>query len=194
MVSFIVGGARSGKSRFAQQICSGQSFVTYLATALMDDEEMRARIERHRADRPVSWKTIEEPVRLAHAVGRAAADSDFVLVDCLTLWLNNFCSIHRALSCAQVERLAKSELDAAIAAGRHKNLIFVSNEVGSSIVPENPIARLFRDLQGLINQRTAAAADEVFLTVAGIPLRIKPQAPSPELNFVSGDLEAVRAL
>ncbi len=176
MLTLILGGARSGKSRFAQQLCSRQSNVTYVATALVNDEEMRARIERHRADRPAGWQTIEEPLCLARAVERAASDSGFVLVDCLTLWLSNFCWSHKQKAESEIQRLASSEIETAVAAGQHKNLIFVSNEVGSSIIPENSVARSFRDIQGFINQRAAAAADEVFLTVAGIPLRIKPQA------------------
>jgi adenosylcobinamide kinase / adenosylcobinamide-phosphate guanylyltransferase len=176
MLTFILGGARSGKSRFAQQLCSRQSNVTYVATALVNDDEMGARIDRHRADRPAEWQTIEEPLCLARAVEHAASDSGFILLDCVTLWLSNFCWNHKNKAESEIQRLASAEIDTTLAVGQHRNLILVSNEVGCGIVPENPVARSFRDIQGFINQRVAAAADEVFLTVAGIPLRIKPQA------------------
>jgi adenosylcobinamide kinase/adenosylcobinamide-phosphate guanylyltransferase len=194
MLTLIVGGARSGKSRFGQQLCSRQSHVAYVATALIDtDSEMRARVERHRADRPPGWRTIEEPLLLAEAVAREAVDSDYILVDCLTLWLSNFLWTHRAVETTELERLALEEVEAAAAAGREKNLVFVANEVGWGIVPETPVGRLFRDLQGLVNQRAAALADEVFLTVAGIPLRIKPQAPALVTGGVVAERETVHA-
>ncbi len=111
MLTFILGGARSGKSRFAQQLCSRQPNVTYVATALVNDDEMRARVDRHRADRPAEWRTIEEPLCLARAVERVVSDSRFVLLDCLTLWLSNFCWNHKDKAESEIQRLASSEID-----------------------------------------------------------------------------------
>lgn len=170
MLTFILGGARSGKTRFAQSLCPREGRVAYIATALAADDEMCARIARHRADRPASWITMEEPLALAAAVRSAAGESDFVLVDCLTVWLSNFSWEHRGRAAAEIEAAAIAEVELIRDVPR---LILVANEVGGGIVPEAPVGRAFRDLQGLVNQRVAAMADEVFLTVAGIPLCIK---------------------
>jgi adenosylcobinamide kinase/adenosylcobinamide-phosphate guanylyltransferase len=177
MLTLILGGARSGKSRFAQSQFSPGARVVYVATARIGDDEMRARVERHRADRPSAWRTIEEPVALAAAIHRASLDAGSILADCLTVWLANLCWEHRDRPDAEIERIAFAEVDAiaATAAGTCQ-IVLVSNDVGGGIVPDNPLARRFRDLQGLVNQRVAAAAGRVFLTVAGIPLQIKPSA------------------
>ncbi|HWB97490.1 MAG TPA: bifunctional adenosylcobinamide kinase/adenosylcobinamide-phosphate guanylyltransferase [Bryobacteraceae bacterium] len=176
MLTFIIGGARSGKSRFAQSLCSPGARVVYLATARVEDDEMRARVERHRADRPSHWRTIEEPLAIAGAVQSVCGDADFILLDCLTVWLGNLCWEYRERPDAERESRACGEIDALAAAGAHCEIVLVSNEVGWGIVPEHPLGRQFRDLQGLVNQRTAALADRVFLTVAGIPIGIKPPA------------------
>jgi adenosylcobinamide kinase/adenosylcobinamide-phosphate guanylyltransferase len=166
MMTLVLGGARSGKSRFAQSLCRAGKRIAYVATARIEDEEMRARIERHRSERPANWLTIEEPLALADAITRAVPCADTLLIDCLTVWLSNlFLDRQEDSAFEQVERLA------VLAQGR--DVILVSNEVGSSIVPENELARRFRDLQGLLNQRCAALAARVYLTVAGIPIPIK---------------------
>lgn len=174
MLTLIIGGARSGKSRFAQSLCPPAGRVVYVATARAEDDEMRARIGRHRADRPSGWRTIEEPLAIARAIHQVCGDADFVLLDCLTVWLSNLCWEHREKSDAERESIACAELEAVAAAGASHEVVLVSNEVGYGIVPEHPLGRRFRDLQGLVNQRAAALADRVFLTVAGIPVGIKP--------------------
>lgn len=165
----VIGGARSGKSRFAQGIAEAHAGeIRLVVTAEILDEEMRQRVEKHRADRPAHWQVTEAPVELADAIGRLAQPGACVLVDCLTLWLSN-------ILCTQPDTL-DSRIDALCAAVRDAQgtLLLVSNEVGWSIVPENRLARLFRDEQGRLNQRIAAIADEVTLVAAGLPLKLKP--------------------
>ena len=174
MLTFIVGGARSGKTALAVSLCRADARVAYLATLRAEDDEMRERICRHRASRPAEWSTIEEPLSITAAVRRASAEFDAIVLDCLTLWLSNFCWEHRDCDAGELERRALAEADELVrACGGARHVIAVSNEVGSGIVPENAVARQFRDLQGWVNQRVAAAADEVWQTVAGIPVRIK---------------------
>ncbi|MGA3242143.1 MAG: bifunctional adenosylcobinamide kinase/adenosylcobinamide-phosphate guanylyltransferase [Bryobacteraceae bacterium] len=174
MLTLILGGARSGKSRLAQRLAAPAGRVSYVATAQPGhDPEMAARIERHRADRPITWRTIEEPLALAHVVERAASETDAILVDCLTLWLSNLFWEHRDCAPLQVEAAARSELQRIAAAARQCHIILVSNELGCGTVPEAAVTRGFRDTQGLLNQWAAEAADEVILSVAGLPLYLK---------------------
>jgi adenosyl cobinamide kinase/adenosyl cobinamide phosphate guanylyltransferase len=165
----ILGGARSGKSRYAEGLIAALPPVwnppwIYVATAEPGDEEMRARIAAHRARRGPSWQTVEAPQELAEAV--ILAQPAPVLVDCLTLWLSNLMLIDADIE-AETVRLERA-LEAATAP-----IVLVSNEVGSGIVPEHPLGRRFRDLQGALNQRIAARADRVVLMVAGLPLAVK---------------------
>jgi len=164
---FVLGGARSGKSRYAQgraEACPGA--LAYIATAQAFDDEMADRIARHQDDRDARWTTLEEPLDLAGAIDRAGADAGAVLVDCLTLWLSNL-------------MLAELPLDAPVAALGEAirrcpcPLVLVSNEVGLGIVPDNPLARRFRDEAGRLNQAVAALAGEVQFIAAGLPLRMK---------------------
>ncbi len=174
MLTLILGGARSGKSRLAQRMAAQAKRVSYIATAQAgDDAEMIARIERHRSDRPSSWQTIEEHLSLGDAVARAASDSDAVLVDCLTIWLSNLFYAHRDETTQHVEETARAQLQQTAASAAHCHVILVSNELGSGTVPEAAVTRAFRDMQGLLNQWTAEIADEVILTVAGLPLYLK---------------------
>jgi len=165
MIELVIGGARSGKSAFAeaQALASGLR-VIYLATGEARDAEMDERIAHHRARRPAGWRTVEEPLLLAAALRRAAAPDTCLLVDCLTLWLANVLLAERD---GEVAKLLET-LPAL--PGR---IFLVSNEVGSGIVPENALARRFRDEQGRLNQRVAALADRVTLVVAGLPLPLK---------------------
>jgi adenosylcobinamide kinase/adenosylcobinamide-phosphate guanylyltransferase len=180
MLTLILGGARSGKSKLAQRLAAPAGRVAYIATATAgQDPEMAARIERHRGDRPSSWQTIEEPLALATAVERASKEADAVLVDCVTIWLSNLFWEHREGPTEQVEAAARGELQQIAEAARHCHIILVSNELGSGTVPEAAITRAFRDVQGLLNQWAAKAADEVILTVAGLPLYLKT-APHQE--------------
>ena len=174
MLTLILGGARSGKSRLAQRLAATAGRVTYVATAEAGgDAEMAARIERHRADRPGDWRTIEEPLALADAVERAAEEADAVVVDCLTIWLSNLSWEHRDGTPGELEQAARAEIERLAGAARGCHVILVSNELGCATVPESRVARDFRDAQGLLNQWAAAASDEVILTVAGLPLYLK---------------------
>jgi adenosylcobinamide kinase/adenosylcobinamide-phosphate guanylyltransferase len=165
MIELVLGGARSGKSRFAegQALASGLD-VVYVATGEARDDEMAARIAHHRARRPANWRSVEEPLALSDALRRAAADRTCLLVDCLTLWLTN------AMLAERMDEVG-TLLDTLPELPGHT--ILVSNEVGWGIVPENALARRFRDEQGRLNQRVAALADRVTLVAAGLPLALK---------------------
>jgi adenosylcobinamide kinase/adenosylcobinamide-phosphate guanylyltransferase len=187
MLTLILGGARSGKSRLAQRLAMPAARVVYVATARAGadqehDPEMAARIARHRASRPASWRTFEEPLALADAVDRAARDADTgtIVVDCLTIWLSNLFWEHRDCPAQQVEPIARAELQRIAIAARASHVILVSNELGSGTVPEPALTRAFRDTQGLLNQWAAELAEEVILTVAGLPLYLKS---SPHLKL-----------
>jgi len=169
-VVFITGGARSGKSRLAESLAEGFGTpLCYIATGEARDEEMAVRIAAHRARRGNGWQTVEEPIRLMEALKAAEGRFQAVLVDCVTLWLTNLLLSHeyadRAL--AEVQALAALLPELTIP------IVLVSNEVGMGIVPDNSLARSFRDLAGTANQTLAAAADEVYVTFSGIPLKLK---------------------
>lgn len=177
MVTLILGGARSGKSRLAQRLAAPAARVAYIATAQVDqDPEMAGRIERHCANRPSSWRTVEEPLALATAVERMAVEADAILIDCLTVWLSNVFWNYRDGTPQEVEKCVRAELERIGAIGRQCHIILVSNELGCGTVPEAAITRAFRDTQGFLNQWAAEFADEVILTVAGLPLYLKTRA------------------
>ena len=176
MLTLILGGARSGKSSFAQSLCRASQRVAYLATALSEDEEMQARISRHRSDRPSQWTTFEEPLRIADLVYREALAFDAMLLDCLTLWLSNWCWEYRNQSVEQIESSVLAEIGRLSIVSQNVHLVAVSNEVGCGIVPQSQVARQFRDLQGMMNQNVAGKAQAVYHMVAGIPVLIKPSA------------------
>jgi adenosylcobinamide kinase / adenosylcobinamide-phosphate guanylyltransferase len=164
-LTLVVGGARSGKSRYGESLIAPLSPPwIYVATAQPLDAEMKERIAAHRARRGESWTTVEAPRDLAGALSAHASAP--VLVDCLTLWLSNL-MLADADVAAETERLARALRE------RAAPVVMVANEVGSGIVPENALARSFRDQQGLLNQRIAALADRVVLMVAGLPLSVK---------------------
>ena len=187
----ILGGARSGKSAFAERLAahSGRA-VAFIATATAGDDEMRKRIARHRASRPMEWHTIEEPLDLAVAVRQAYKLADVVLLDCMTLWLGNMLfqeqgqyenddmgkeelsrtsNLFDERSSQQIEAL----LTVVQSVETGKTLIVVSNEVGLGIVPAYPLGRVYRDTLGYVNQRVAQIADRVYLMVAGMAVDIK---------------------
>jgi adenosylcobinamide kinase/adenosylcobinamide-phosphate guanylyltransferase len=180
----ILGGARSGKSRFAQQLaqaCSDEEHrsVVYIATAEVGDEHMRQRIERHRRGRPSGWETVEAPQNVAAAIEIAGDSAAAILVDCLTLWISNLLlaggeEFDEAQAASREEAILE-EVAALIRAARKANarVIVVSNEVGMGIVPLTRLGRIFRDIAGRANQALAQAADEMYVTWAGLPQRIK---------------------
>lgn len=166
-VTLILGGARSGKSRLAEGLAAQRKGpLVYIATAEARDDEMRERIARHRARRDSRWRSIEAPLGVAEELQAVSVDTGAVLIDCLTLWLSN--QMHAD---GDIEAETGALLNALGAA--RCPVILVSNEVGLSIVPENKLARDFRDRQGLLNQQIAAAADHVIFTAAGLPLVLK---------------------
>lgn len=169
-LALILGGARSGKSSLALRLAEERGMPRlFLATAEPGDAEMAARIEQHRWDRGTAWDTWEEPLDLAAAIDRAQANYRVILVDCLTLWLSNV--LMREPSTADIEKACGEVLE--VAGRTVVPLILVSNEVGWGIVPDNPLARQFRDVAGGLHQRLAATADLVLLSVAGLPLLLK---------------------
>jgi adenosylcobinamide kinase / adenosylcobinamide-phosphate guanylyltransferase len=174
MLTFLIGGARSGKSRAAESLCLGSPRVAYIATARADDEEMRARIARHRQNRLAHWDTFEEPLAIAPLLQKLRLEYDVLLLDCLTVWLSNSLYHSRRYPLNKIEERLLAQLDQITSAASGAHLVIVANEVGAGIVPATKVGRIFRDLQGLANQRVAAAADRVFLLVAGIPVQIKP--------------------
>lgn len=170
-VTLVLGGARSGKSRFAEALVEQTPRPVYLATAEPLDSEMSKRIRAHRERRGPRWTTVEEPLRLTDALREHTGTGRAVLVDCLTLWVSNLLHVQRDLD-AEVELLLES-LPAC--AGP---VVFVSNEVGMGVVPENRLARQFRDGVGVLHQRLAERAQRVYLLAAGIPITVKDEPGS----------------
>lgn len=178
MISFVIGGARSGKSSFAEKIYEDKKDVVYMATSRLEDEEMRERVRLHRASRPDYWRTFEGSYKLTEALG----SERFYLLDCITVLTSNIMfDLSRGLEYIdsslqkEIEDRVMEEVEGLIKQVRESSysLVLVSNEVGYSLVPENHISRVFRDIQGRVNQKIAYLADEVYLLVAGIPVKIK---------------------
>ncbi len=181
----ILGGARSGKSAFAERLAQHSAHsVAFIATATAGDEDMRARIAHHRATRPAAWLTIEEPLDLLSAFERAAASADVLLLDCMTLWLSNWllqqansnfddepslAELYSNAALQEIERL----LETLVHCQPPKTLLLVSNEVGLGIHPDYAISRAYRDILGRVNQRLATSAQRVYLMVAGLAVDIK---------------------
>lgn len=172
MITLVLGGARSGKSRHAEALAlSRPPPRLYLATAEAGDGEMAERIREHQRRRADAWTTIEEPLDLPGVLRRHAADPDAtLLVDCLTLWLSNLMGAGRDIDAATADLIAACD-------AVRGHLIFVANEVGLGIVPDNALARAFRDHAGRLNQAVAVRADRVLFVAAGLAMVMK--APSP---------------
>jgi adenosylcobinamide kinase/adenosylcobinamide-phosphate guanylyltransferase len=171
--TLVLGGARSGKSRHAEALVAARAGahgrLIYVATAAAGDAEMAQRIAEHQARRGARWTTVEAPLALAAALRAQACAEAPILVDCLTLWLSNLMLAERDIDAATTDLL-----DAL--AQRTSPVVLVSNEVGLGIVPDNALARRFRDAAGILNQRVAAACGTVILMTAGLPLTLKEPA------------------
>ncbi len=172
MISLVLGGARSGKSRFAEKLADnwlnanpeGKRF--YIATAQIFDDEMKNRIKLHQEQREKDWHTVEAPFNPSVFLEQYSHPNAIILLDCITLWLSNLLLRGDDVEGA-VEEFINTLMD------NQAKLIFVSNEVGLGIVPDNKLGRHFRDIQGLTNQKLAATADEVYFIAAGLPLKMK---------------------
>ena len=170
-VTLVLGGARSGKSRYAEKLvaASGLSPV-YIATAAALDGEMSERIAQHRDRRGGEWRTVEEQFALAQTIAREAQPGRILLVDCLTLWLSNLTFARRDIEAEQAGLVD-------VLSGCPGPVVLVSNEIGLGLVPETPLGRRFRDAQGRLNQAVAEAADRVLFVAAGLPLALKGAPP-----------------
>ena len=171
-VVLVLGGARSGKSRFAESLAHQPAH--YIATAQAFDDEMRDRIAAHKVQRGAKWVTYEEPLDLLATLQKIDVSGNFILVDCLTLWLSNMLLAERDCA-AEIEKLV------AHLKSSTSHIVVVSNEVGLGIVPDNRLARRFRDVQGIANQRVAEVALNVVYMVAGLPLTVKGPLPTAQL-------------
>ena len=171
-VIFVTGGAKSGKSSFVlSEAAKHEGPKAFIATAEALDEEMAKRIGRHKIERGDGWDTFEEPIRITETIKQIQDKYGAIVLDCLTLWLSNL--MHANLDISQeIEKLVEILKDSSLIT-HHSSLYLVSNEVGAGIVPENALTREFRDLAGTMNQRVAGVSDEVFMVVAGIPVKIK---------------------
>lgn len=180
-IILVTGGARSGKSAFAEKLAAEMgTSIGYIATAQIYDEEMRYRVKLHRERRPEDWQTYEAPYWADKAIVEAADSHKVLLFDCLTVYLSNLLCLmpEEELTDDKVYAMLTEQMEKLLAAAQTAvtqgaTIIFVTNEVGAGIVPENKLARLYRDLSGLANQKIAAAADEVYAVMAGIPVNIK---------------------
>jgi adenosylcobinamide kinase / adenosylcobinamide-phosphate guanylyltransferase len=166
-LTFVLGGARSGKSRYAEELVMDYTPPwVYIATAQAHDDEMAARIAEHRQRRDGGWRTVEAPLDLASAIAAHRSEGQALLIDCLTLWLSN-------VMLAGQDLIAEQQLLIAALRNADGPIVIVSNEVGFGIVPDNALARKFRDAQGRLNMQVAAIADRAVLIAAGLPLILK---------------------
>jgi adenosylcobinamide kinase / adenosylcobinamide-phosphate guanylyltransferase len=181
-VILVLGGARSGKSHFAQEYARrSEGRVLFVATATAGDEDMRRRIEKHKQERPADWRTLEASTDTGKQIEANAGDAQLIVIDCITLLVNNIFSrydekMFDTLENEILERAVAAEIEQLQQCLKNVNASFliVSNEVGLGLVPDNRMGRLYRDILGRANQILAQTADEVYLMVAGIPLKIKP--------------------
>jgi len=175
-IILLLGGARSGKSRYAQQLAGELGGkVLFIATGEALDEEMQARIAEHRKNRPKSWRTLEIPADIGRGIEKGIGDAEVVLIDCLTLLVSNL--LHGEPDYPEAEKRMLSEINELIAAmdKLDASFIIVSNEVGMGLVPETKLGRIYRDMLGKSNQLLASHATEVYLMVACLPVQVKGQ-------------------
>jgi len=172
--TLVLGGCKSGKSRHAQKIAESLTpgRRLYLATCVPLDQEMRDRVQRHQDDRDRTWVTVETPLDIAEIISQKSSDHGVILLDCLTLWVTNM--IMEGME--QPEIIEKTRSLSDVIKQSDCPVIAVSNEVGAGIVPENKLARMFRDVQGIVNQIVASEMDRVVVTFAGIPMTLKGKA------------------
>jgi len=177
----VLGGVRSGKSAFAEGRVAAlsQGPVLYVATGLVVDDEMKERIQRHQASRPREWSTLEEPVELADRLApllNRDGSPGAVIIDSVDVWVANLLLEHQSETKQVLEKkvMTQAEKFLALAADASQAFVVVSSEVGLSLVPPEPLGRRFQDLLGMVNQKIAASATEVYLVIAGIPSKIKP--------------------
>ena len=193
-LTLILGGARSGKSAFAERLARAAKNVLFVATAEPLDDDMARRIAAHRRARPAHWRTLEEPLNLAAAIPPALANADIVLLDCLTLWVSNMLlkaetALDPAAAEAAILAAATELLD--ICETSNAAWILVSNEVGLGVVPASPLGRAYRDALGKVNALAAARADKVYLMTAGLALDLtalgarRPPDLTPDLGIGS---------
>lgn len=183
-LTLVTGGARSGKSTFAEKLTAdiGQK-VLYIATAIAFDDEMKDRIKKHKESRPKEWDTFEGYKGLGQVIAEKGSSNDVILLDCVTVMITNLLFDYPGMDfdkpsfemLKEAEAFVSAEFDSLLAAALEgqANVVLVTNELGSGVVPENEISRAFRDIAGRINQRIAAKCNEVYLTVCGIPMKIK---------------------
>jgi len=178
----IIGGARSGKSRFAQELAPklGEP-VLFVATAEAGDEEMRRRIEEHQRSRPAAWSTLEITTHIGNQIVQNIGGAKVVIVDCITLLVNNIFSQHsyqtdEQIDASLIEKEVTNEISELVECINRvdASFIMVTNEVGTGLVPVSSVGRLYRDLLGKANQMLAGHSDEIYLMVAGLPIQIKP--------------------
>jgi adenosylcobinamide kinase/adenosylcobinamide-phosphate guanylyltransferase len=181
-IILLLGGARSGKSHFAQEYASknGEK-VLFVATATAGDKDMRLRIAKHKKDRPSNWRTLEAATEIGIQIEANAGDAELIIIDCITMLVNNIFSRYDerqfdTISNAVLEKAVITEIKQLQKCLKKVDASFliISNEVGLGLVPDNRMGRLYRDILGRANQMLAQTADEVFLLVAGIPMRVKP--------------------
>jgi adenosylcobinamide kinase/adenosylcobinamide-phosphate guanylyltransferase len=181
-IILLLGGARSGKSHFAREYAlRTKEQVLFVATATAGDEDMRLRIERHKRERPANWRTLEVAINVGMQIESNTGDAQLVVIDCITMLVNNIFSRYDekqfdTINDAMLEQAVITEIKQLLVCLKKVNASFliVSNEVGLGLVPDNRMGRLYRDFLGRANQMLAQESDEVYLLVAGIPLRVKP--------------------
>jgi adenosylcobinamide kinase / adenosylcobinamide-phosphate guanylyltransferase len=181
-IILLLGGARSGKSRFAQEYAwRNGGKVFFVATATAGDEDMRLRIAKHKKDRPSQWRTLEATTEIGTEIEASAGDAELIIIDCITMLVNNIFSRYDekqfdTISNTTLEKEVITEIEQLQKCLKKVDASFliISNEVGLGLVPDNRMGRLYRDILGRANQMLAQTADEVYLLVAGIPMRVKP--------------------